>query len=59
MEESTRLLALVQEDRNGDSGKNADDDDDDQELDEGETTIMLLLGLADASEHLFPFPTMR
>jgi len=43
------LLTLVQEDRDGDGGEDADDDDDDEELDEGEA--LLLLGLADASEH--------
>src|SRR3954469_17199839 len=54
------LLALVQEDRNSNGGENADDDDDDQELDEGEATLVLLLGLADASEHLCdPFPLKR
>ena len=36
-----RLLALTQEGRNGDPGKNADDQDDDEELDQGEALLFL------------------
>jgi hypothetical protein len=46
------LLALGEEDRDGDGGEDADDDHDNEELDEREAALVLLLGLADASEHL-------
>src|SRR4051812_154782 len=46
------LLALVQEDRDGDRGEDADDDHDDEEFDQGEALVVLRLRrLADASEH--------
>ena len=53
------LLALVQEHRDGDRGKDADDDHDDEKLDEGEATLTLLLRLTNASEHCRPFETIR
>src|SRR3954451_9160079 len=46
------LLALRQEDGDRDRGEDADDDHDDEELNEGEAALALLLGLADASEHV-------
>ena len=46
------LLALAQEDRDGDGGEDADDDHDDEELDQGEALVLLLHRLANASEHL-------
>ncbi len=51
------VLPLLQEDRNCNRGQDADDDHDDQELDEREAALVLL-GLADASEHRCgPFET--
>src|SRR3954451_5803060 len=46
-----RLLLLVQEQRDGDRGENADDDHDDQELDEREALLLLVHGLAEPCEH--------
>src|SRR5204862_2110981 len=44
------LVLLVQERRNSDRGKDADDQDDDQELDQGET-LLCLGALAELPQH--------
>ena len=45
------LLALAEEDRDGDGGQDTDDDHDDQKFDQGEALVLLLHRLLDASEH--------
>src|SRR5690606_41559425 len=47
------LVALVEEQRDGDRGEDADDDDADEELDQGEALVLVLRhGLAHTSNHL-------
>src|SRR5207248_11670466 len=47
------LALLVDERRNRDRGKNADDQDDDQKLDKGKTTLVLR-ALAQSIQHVNP-----
>src|SRR5690625_1514296 len=46
-----RLLALVKEQRDGDSGENADDNDDNEELNEREALFLVVKVLADTCDH--------
>ena len=52
LERRSRLLLLVQEQRDGDRGQQADDHHDDEQLDEGEATLTVALLLERFLEHV-------
>jgi hypothetical protein len=55
IDESTARLRWFRKTGIRDRGEDADDDHDHEELDQGEALVLLLHGLADASEHDAPY----